>query len=160
MTARASRPFIFLAVGALNTLLDFLFYTFLVFTFFPESRDIWIVGVISGVAALILAYTTHQLITWRDHPASKLTIVKFVIVTGIGLWIIRPILLLWFIGFSGLYSSLCTLVEPFGLSYDFTTSTGAFILMVIVVMIYNFLAYDKFVFTEKTHTEQRNGLKS
>lgn len=154
MTTKKYRPITFLAVGLLNTLLDFLFYTFLVFVFFPQSKDIWIVGLISGIVALACAYTTHQLITWRDHPASKMTLVKFFVSTGLGLWIIRPLLLLWFIHFTSLYTFVFSLLAPLGFSYDFIASTGAFGFMVVIVTIYNFIMYDRFVFTKRHHTGQ------
>lgn len=154
MISQKYRPIIFLAVGGLNTLIDFLFYTFLVFVFFPQNKDIWIVGLISGIVALACAYTTHQLITWKEHPASKATVIKFFFFTGIGLWIIRPLLLLWFIHFTGLYQFAYTLLAPLGFSYNFIASTGAFGLMVVIVMTYNFLIYDKFVFVKKFRTDQ------
>jgi len=144
------RPFIFLGVGLLNTLLDFLFYNFLIYTFFSSTGDIWIVGVLSGTFALICAYLTHQFITWKDHAASRATIVKFFLFTGFGLWVIRPALLTLFISFNGLYQLVHDFINPLvPLSFDFIQSTGAFGFMVVIVMTYNYLTYDRFVFNKK-----------
>lgn len=159
--ADKKRPVTFLAVGLLNTLLDFLFYTALVFFFFQNNEEIWIVGIMSGTFALISAFITHKLITWRDHPASKTTLIKFIAITGFGLWVIRPILLAWFITFEGLYRFVYELLVPiFGFSYDFVASTGAFGFMVVLLMIYNYFMYDKFVFKKVSRTAQGTDSKS
>lgn len=158
---KKNRPFIFLGVGILNTLLDFLFYTFLIVIFFQNNSEIWIVGLISGTFALVCAYFTHKLITWRDHPASKLTLIKFIIVTGFGLWIVRPLLLSWFITFTGLYKVIHGIIQPLGFSLEFVSATISFGFMVIIVMIYNYISYDKIVFNKKiTNTAREIGSKS
>lgn len=150
------RPIVFLGVGLLNTLLDFLFYSLLMFVF-SGDKDIWLVGVISGTFALICAFTTHKLITWRDHPASKTTLIKFLVVTGFGLWVIRPLLLLWFITFDGFYSLIHGVISPvLPFSYDFVESSVAFAMMVVIVMTYNYIVYDRIVFKKITNTDQGN----
>lgn len=158
MAHKKSRPVIFLGVGLLNTLLDFLFYTFLATFVFSGSENIGIVGILSGTFALACAYTTHKLITWRDRPATRLTVVKFFAVTGFGLWVIRPLLLLWFITWEGLYRFAYDVIHSIGILFDysFVASTGAFAFMVIIVMAYNYFMYSRFVFTEssKSSTEQ------
>lgn len=141
------RPIIFIAVGILNTLVDFLFYIFLVSVFFPKNEDIWIVGVISGTLALVCAYLTHRFITWRDRPVTKLTAIKFIGATGLGLWAIRPFLLAWFITWTPLYKIMHEVISPFiPISYTLIESTGAFCLMVVVIMTFNYLVYSRFVF--------------
>lgn len=154
------RPFIFLGVGLLNTLLDFLFYSLLVYLF-PSNDAIWGIGLISGTFALLCAFTTHKLITWRDHPASKTTLIKFLLVTGFGLWVIRPLLLVWFVTFDGLYGLLHGFASLFApIPYTFIESTGAFAMMVVIVMTYNYFAYDKIVFKKITDTGRGSDSKS
>lgn len=148
------RPLTFLLVGLVNTLLDFFFYTLLVFAMSPSAKDIWIVGILSGIFALTAAYLTHRYITWRDQRASKKTVVKFFLATGFGLWVIRPTLLVLFMTLSPVYSIAYTLLQPLGFSLDFITSTGAFILSATLVIIYNFFVYDRFVFTSDSRTAQ------
>lgn len=140
------RPAIFLAVGIINTLLDFSFYTLLSQTVFKES--IGLAGLVSGTISLFIAFLTHSFITWRGTEVSRKTLLRFFVVTGFGMWIIRPFLLSVFIMLSPLYnwaySVSSTLSLPF--SYDFVAKTGAFGFMVIIVLIYNYFTYDRFVF--------------
>ena len=151
------RAVVFLGVGLLNTLLDFLFYTLLTTVFFPEAGEIGIVGIISGTFALVCAYTTHKLITWRDRPAARLTIIKFFVVTGFGLWVIRPLLLVWFITWEFFYKPVHTITSNIGLpfNYAFVASTGAFLFMVIIVMTYNYVTYSRLVFNDRSGTEPK-----
>lgn len=149
------RPIIFLGVGVLNTLLDFLFYTFLNHTFFPSPHQIVIVGIISGTFALTCAYFTHSYVTWRDRNVDKATAVRFFIATGFGLWIIRPILLALFINLSSIHIFFSKIAYAAGLHLEYNTvaSTISFGMMIIIVMIYNYLVYSKLVFTnQKTIT--------
>ena len=145
------RKYVFLTVGLVNTLLDFAFYTMLAHFMFNSPEQIGILGIISGTFALLCAYASHRLITWRDKKTTKTTILKFFVVTGFGLWVIRPMLLSWFITFTPLYNLFSHAANHIGLpfSYDFIASTGAFFMMVIIVMVYNYITYGRFVFTDK-----------
>ncbi len=150
------RPLIFLGVGGVNTLLDFICYSLLVHLIGYDSSSILLVGIISGTIALIIAYTTHRLITWRDRKTTKSSIIKFFIATGFGLWVIRPLLLFLFIKFNSLYIAALDTIERFtdiALSYNFVASTGAFLMMTVILMIYNYLTYNNFVFPKKTSTD-------
>ncbi|MBC7404832.1 MAG: GtrA family protein [Cytophaga sp.] len=148
----SKRPYIFLGVGVFNTLFDFTFYTFLTSFVFKDNDKIAIAGVISGTAALVCAFITHSLITWRGSHISHRTILKFVAFTGFGMWFIRPLLLAGFIRLNGLYSWVFsisyTLHLPF--SRDFIVNTGAFGFMAVILLIYNYLTYNRFVFSKKT----------
>ena len=151
-----SRPFIFLGVGVLNTLLDFIFYILLTQFIFQKNSDIWIVGLLSGTFALLCAYTTHKLITWRDKPATKSTVIRFILATGVGLWVLRPLLLSWFITWEIVYAPIYNLVSAvFTVDSKLFISTFAFIPMVLIVMIYNYVVYSRFVFIND-RTEQEN----
>lgn len=145
---RTKRPIIFLAVGVINTLLDFCFYSLITATFLKQASDIALAGVISGTFALLCAFITHATITWRGSHIGHKTLLRFVLFTGFGMWVIRPILLAAFIHINTLYSwahdTSQDLHLPF--SYQFIANTGAFGFMVIVVLLYNYFVYSRYVF--------------
>ncbi len=142
---------IFLGIGVLNTLLDFAFYTLLTHLFFSDKSTIWIAGIISGTVALFVAFATHSMITWRHRKTGVSTMVRFFIATGFGMWIIRPILLSLFIRLDVVYEWAYSLIQrphiPW--SYTFVANTGAFGLMAVIILMYNFITYDRFVFVSK-----------
>lgn len=159
---KRKRPALFLVVGLLNTSIDYLFYTFLTQFIFTGGQSLALVGILSGTVALIMAFATHSLITWKGRTIDRTTLVKFILFTGFGMWVIRPILLVLFSNLQGLYqwahSTSQALHLPF--SYGFIASTGAFGFMVIALLIYNYLTYDRFVFNaiindtgRKNHSE-------
>lgn len=145
------RPLIFLAVGVFNTALDYLFYTLLTRTFLPDPKQIGLTGVISGTFALLCAFMTHALITWHGSSINHKTLVKFFAFTGFGMWVIRPLLLSVFINLNGLYIWWHQIAQKLDLPFDkaFIANTGAFGLMVLVVLIYNYFVYGRFVFREQ-----------
>lgn len=155
------RHFMFLGVGIVNTLLDFGFYTFLTAFVFEEPDNIAKAGLVSGTFALVCAFLTHSLITWRGSHITYKTIAKFIAFTGFGMWFIRPMLLSLFIKMSELFSWAYHISNSIGLpfSYDFVANTGAFGFMVVIVLAYNYFVYERFVFTSKRpprHTDQES----
>lgn len=155
VVAKSKRPLIFLGVGMFNTLADFVFYSLLMLTVFRDG-NIALAGIVSGTFALLCAFATHSLITWRGRHVGLGTMVRFVLFTGFGMWVLRPILLSLFANLTGLYRWVYGVSETLGLpfSYEFIASTGAFGFMVVIVLIYNYLTYDRFVFS-KTNTPIR-----
>lgn len=158
---QSKRPLIFLGVGILNTLLDFAFYTLLTQTVFSNNDQIAIAGVVSGTFALACAFTTHSLITWKGRQKSKGTILRFVLFTGFGMWVIRPILLALFINLTPIYDLAYSISSALTLPFtcDFIANTGAFGFMAILVLLYNYLVYDRFVFKTNTQTEKKDDAK-
>lgn len=153
------RSHIFLFVGIFNTLADFLCYTILTLFIFKDASQIAIAGIISGTIALVIALLTHSLITWRDRKTNTVTVVKFFLVTGFGMWVIRPLLLALFIQFSFIYNIAYAISSSLHLpfSLEFITNTGAFVLMTIVLLIYNYFTYDRFTFSStKPRTEDKS----
>lgn len=156
------RPLVFLGVGIGNTLLDFAFYTFMTSFVFKGEAKIGLAGIVSGTFALICAFLTHSLITWRGTNISHKTAGKFVLFTGFGMWVMRPLLLKFFIRFDGLYNWAWSVSHSLHLpfSHNFIANTGAFGFMVILVLLYNYFVYSRFVFADKrliaTRTEQEN----
>jgi putative flippase GtrA len=149
--ATSKRPLIFLGVGIVNTLLDFGFYSLLTLTVFSSDKQIALAGVVSGTFALLCAFLTHSLITWRGAHIGLPTIMKFIAFTGFGMWVIRPVLLALFIKLGGLYAWAHDLSQTLHLpfSQEFIANTGAFGFMVVIVLVYNYLVYDRFVFNKK-----------
>ncbi len=145
---KSRRPMIFLGVGVFNTLVDYLFYTFLTRALLTDPQQIGLAGVLSGTFALLCAFTTHALITWRGANLSHKTLGKFFVFTGFGMWVIRPLLLNTFIHFNGLYAWVHQILLRLNLPFDraFIANTCAFGLMVLVVLIYNYFVYDRYVF--------------
>jgi putative flippase GtrA len=152
----SKRPFIFLGVGLINTLLDFTFYTFLTLVVFNDN-NIAIVGIISGTFALICAFITHSLVTWRDKHVDYRVFIRFIIFTGFGLWVIRPILLTLFVKLSALYNFVYSILNTslhLPLSLAFIKNTGAFCFMIIIVLVYNYVVYGRFVFRNDKSTDK------
>lgn len=148
---------IFLAVGVINTLIDFAFYTLLTLLIFKNDDQIVLAGVLSGTFALLCAFATHGFITFRGSKLGHKTLIKFILFTGFGMWVIRPLLLGLFIQLDGLYHWAHSLSETLRLpfSYDFVANTGAFGFMVILVLLYNYYVYARYVFTEQ-HAAAKN----
>ena len=149
---KSKRPLVFLSVGIVNTLLDFGFYTLLTGVFFEQESQIAIAGLISGTFALLIAFLTHGLITWRGAHLSRQALIRFFIFTGFGMWVIRPLLLSLFIKLSGVYRAADQLLDKVGVnfSYDFVANTGAFGLMLAILLVYNYVVYERYVFTKST----------
>lgn len=153
------RSHIFLFVGVFNTLADFICYTLLTLFVFKNPSQIAVAGVVSGTIALIIAFLTHSLITWRDRETTAITVIKFFIVTGFGMWVIRPLLLGLFVHFSFLYNFVHTLTTNLHLPFSLTfiTNTGAFGFMTIVLLVYNYFTYDRFTFSNReSHKEDKS----
>ena len=145
---KSRRPIIFIAVGIFNTLADFLVFTLITQTILKQN--IALAGFLSGTIALLMAYVTHSKVTWRERSMSRISIIKFFAVTGFGMWAIRPILLLIFSRMVMVFDFSHKILSSFGLplSYSFIANSISFCLMVFVVLIYNYLSYDRFVFNE------------
>lgn len=159
-SSTSKRPLVFLGVGVVNTLLDFGFFTFLTSAVLKDSLAL--AGVISGTFALICAFITHSFITWSGSHIDHKTLLRFFAFTGFGMWVIRPLLLELFIKLDGLYSWVHSMSDDIGLpfSQQFVANTGAFGLMLVIVLSYNFFVYERYVFKPKTRTEPENRSKS
>ena len=135
-------------IGIVNTLFCYVFFTILANLIIKNNDLLWLSSLISTLAAMIIAYILHSKITWKEKSPGKYGIYKFF------LW---NILLALFIApfFTQIFSYITPLYElafnissalhlPF--SYEFVLSTGAFVLASTVIMVLNFLFYDKLVF--------------
>lgn len=156
MINKHRKKFIFLGVGILNTAIDFIGYSILMYVLPSSNIKLTLVGILSGTIALCVAFFTHSRITWRGIESRKGVFLRFLLFTGFGMWVIRPLLLNLFSHFTVLSDLLYKLAHPiFGnvLTYTFMSNSVNFILMTAVLLIYNFLTYDNFVFKkDKEHS--------
>lgn len=152
MVSRHRKKFVFLGVGIFNTLTDFISYSLLMYVLPASNMKLTTVGVVSGTIALCVAFLTHSRITWRGAETGRGIFVRFLLVTGFGMWVVRPILLNIFVHFTLLsdilYKLSYTLAEDM-VTRTFIQNSVTFLLMTIVLLIYNFLTYDRFVFSQK-----------
>lgn len=154
-------------VGILNTLVDFVILNILVVTILPKGSVLFtvtlfgisiaitgiiIAGLISGTIAMINSYIFNMRFTFRKrHIDTRHTVYFFVITIG-GLYIIRPIILkiftdVWVWPSQFAYYITSGLHLP--LSRDFDERNLALMAAVTVVLVYNYLMYKYFVFSDE-----------
>ena len=157
-------------VGLSVTLFNYILYTLLANIFFDTRIDkmtdndpnglIWLASLISTAITTIVAYIAHSKITWKERNVTKHSVIRFFIWNAILTFVIAPGFTQFFSLLTPLYEFAYNIIEamhiPF--SYEFTLTTGAFVLTSAVIMIMNFLFYDKFVFgkTKPTPKESKD----
>ena len=135
-------------IGITLAVFNYGLYAILANLIIKNNDLIWLSTLIATAFTTILAYILHSKITWKERNPGKSGIYKFLLWNILLTIAINP-------GLTQLFSLLTPLYEfaynifqalhiPF--SYEFTLTTGAFILTAIVTMILNFLFYDRFVF--------------
>ena len=138
----------YLFVGITLAVFNYCSYAILSNLIIKNNSLIWLSSFIASFITTILAYILHSKITWKERPLSKTALYKFFIWNILLTVAINP-------GLTQLFSLLTPLYEftfhifetlhiPF--SYEFTLTTGAFVLTAIITTIMNFFLYDKFVF--------------
>ena len=146
----------YLVVGIAVTIFNYAFFAILSNLIIKNNDLIWLSNFIATAITTIVAYFAHSKITWKERKVTKHSIIRFFIWNAMLTVAIAP-------GFTQLFSLLTPLYEfaynitsaihlPF--SYEFILTTGAFVLNSIVIMILNFLFYDKFVFGKKKGTDE------
>lgn len=146
----------YLIVGVLVTAFNYALFAILSNLIIKNNNLIWLSNFIATAVTTIVAYFAHSRITWKERKVTKHSIIRFFIWNAMLTVAIAP-------GFTQLFSLLTPLYEfaynitstihlPF--SYEFVLTTGAFVLNSIVIMILNFLFYDKFVFGKKKATNE------
>ena len=145
-TGQHAVRYFFVGVGV--TVFYYILYTLLSILIIKNNDYLWLSAFIATVFATIVAYIAHSKITWKERTITKRSLIRFFIWNAILAVAINP-------GLTQLFSLLTPLYEfaynifqtlhiPF--SYEFTLTTGAFVLTAIITMILNFLFYDRFVF--------------
>lgn len=144
-----NKIFKFVGVGITVTLIDFLVYNFSLSVLLGGNNDlIWLASIISGVAGTISAYILHSNITWKGRDPGKYGIIKFFAWNVLLVVAIRPALTFIFGVMDGLYEFAFMIASGINLpfTFEFVESTGVYVLMTAVIMILNFLFYDRVVF--------------
>ena len=152
-TKQKGKYFIF---GLLNTGINYGVYEALALLAFKDEGQRWIATLISGAVSIFVGYFLHSKFTWKDREVSKKQLGRFFVWNVIMNLAVRPLLTLFFGLFGFLYKFAFNICQGLGLgfiTYRFVESTGNYVLMTAVVMVINFLVYDRFVFKE---TKKRN----
>ena len=146
----------YLIFGVLNTAINYGMYEALALLVFTAENQLWIATLISGAVSIFVGYFLHSKFTWKDREVGKKELGKFFIWNVIMNIAVRPALT-WFFGLFGfLYKFAFDICQAIGIGFssEFVESTGNYVLMTAVVMVINFLVYDKFVFG-KTKTSSK-----
>ncbi len=162
--AQASR---FGLVGILNTIIDFVIATLIstaigathIWAAFatPEGTftitGVIIASVIAGFIAMINSYFLNLRFTFRAQGGGGRQALKFFLITGFGLAILRPLVIklatdwwTWPVDFT------YTVVRIFNLhlSLDMCVTLVGIAAGIIVVWPYNYFMYKRYVFTQRT----------
>lgn len=154
-------------VGISNTLVDFILLNLLVMTILPKNLEIInttilginvvvtgviVAGIISGTAAMINSYIFNMRFTFRKKNVNTRHTVYFFLITIFGLYFIRPIILkiftdTWVWPADVAYYITGSLKLP--LSREFDERNLALMIAVLIVLVYNYLMYKKFVFNDE-----------
>lgn len=148
----------YILVGIAIAIFNFGFYSILANLIINNNDYLWLSTFISTAAATLVAYILHSRITWKERPITKTAIYRFfiwnaILAVAIGPWITQLFSLCTPL-YDLAYNVSQSLHLPF--SYEFIQSTGAFVFTSIVVMIINYLFYDKFVFQKSKSTKEVN----
>ena len=145
----------YLIVGISLAVFNYVLFMIIADVIINDSNYFWLSSFIATAFTTILAYILHSKITWKERNPGKTGIYKFFIWNAILTFVISPFFTQLFGYTTALYDLAFSITNslhiPF--SYKFIQSTGAFILANIVIMIINFLFYDRFVFGKPTKKE-------
>ena len=155
---QAGKYFIF---GVVNTLVNYGLYEALALLVFTAENQLWLATLISGVVGIFTGYYLHSRFTWKEREVGKKELGKF-FVWNVGLAVAIKPALTWMLEqpkfLYKLAYDICQAIHiPF--SYDFVETTGIFVLMTAVVMVINFLVYDRFVFGKKKEEKNREEIE-
>ena len=155
-TRQKGKYFVF---GLLNTGINYGIYEALALLVFTEENQLWIATLISGAISIFVGYFLHSRFTWKDREVKKKQLGKFFIWNVVMNVAIRPLLTMFFGLFEFLYKFAFDICQSVGIgfSYEFVETTGNYVLMTAVVMVINYLVYDKFVFGTKREKKSSSG---
>lgn len=147
----------YIIVGILVTGFNYDLFTILSNLIIKNIDLNWLSTLISDIITIIVAFIAHSKITWKELPVTKHTIIRFFIWNAILAIAIQPTLVQIFSFLTALYDFIYNITSAIHLpfSYNFVLNTGAFALASLVIIILNFLFYDKFVFSKKEATNEK-----
>lgn len=154
-TSRHAIRYVF--VGIALTIFNYIFYAILSNLIIKNNDLIWLSNLIATTVTAILAYILHSKITWKEREITKTSIYKFFIWNAMIAFAVSPLLNQLFSYITPLYEFAYNIASaihiPF--TYEFVLTTGAFVLTSAVIMVINFLFYDRFVFGKKPKKEEK-----
>ncbi len=135
-------------IGIILAVFNYGLYALIANLIIKDSDYLWLSSFIASAFTTILAYILHSKITWKERKPTKKSIYRFLIWNIILTIAINPGLTQLFGLITPLYQFAYNISQSlhFPFSYEFTQSTGAFVLTAIITTILNFLFYDRFVF--------------
>ncbi len=147
----SKHAFRYLIVGILVTGFNYALFAIFSNLIIKNNDLIWLSNFIATAITTIVAYFAHSRITWKERIVTKHSVIRFFIWNAMLTIIIAPSFTQLFSLFTPLYEFAYNITSALHLpfSYEFILTTGAFALNSIVIMILNFLFYDKFVFGKK-----------
>ena len=157
----AKRTGKFIIIGTILALFNFAVYTFLARVIMNNNDLLWLDTIISTLLATVLAYILHSKITWKERDPGKKGVIGFFVWNILLSIAISPFLTWLFKLITPLYEFAFNISKNLNLPFDynFIESTGVFCLTTAVIMVLNFIFYDKFVFSaskpkEETHEQE------
>lgn len=148
-TSKHATRYFFVGVGV--TLFNYALFAIISNLLIKDNNLLWLSNLIATSITTIVAYIAHSNITWKERSVTKAAICRFFIWNALLAIIIAPGLTQFFGMFTPVYEFAYNITSALHLpfSYEFILTTGAFVLNAIVIMIINFLFYDRFVFQKK-----------
>ena len=146
------RLFRFAGAGIVITIFDYILYTSVMFFIFRNNTNlIACATIVSGTASTFVAYALHSHYTWRERDPGKYGILKFFIWNIIAVSLIRPIISSYFEQWDWLFEFAHQISSGIGLpfTYEFIVSTGAYLIMITVLTVLNYVVYTKLVFNKE-----------
>lgn len=135
-------------VGVLNTIVDFVIYNLLIQFFIVP---VVIASVISGTIAMINSFVFNQRFTFRAKKVDARQTLYFFMLTIFGLYVIRSLMVYWltktWIAPAKLVYHLTNFLK-LPLTQAFVTRNFALVAAIVVVLVYNYITYKKFVFNQ------------
>jgi putative flippase GtrA len=138
----------FIAIGILNTVIDFGIFNILIFVFNLNSV---VANTISVSIAMTISFFLNRSIVFRHEGKNNASrFIKFIAITAFGLYFIQNLIVFVFSHKFTLPAEIATdIIHAIGLnmfSEDFIIANFAKALATGVTMVWNYFMYKKFVF--------------
>lgn len=153
-TSKHATRFLFVGIGI--TLFNYTLFTTISIFLIKDNGLLWLSNLIATALTTIVAYIAHSKITWKERHVTKAAIIRFLIWNALLAFLIAPSLTQLFGMLTPLYDLIYNTSDALHLPfpYEFILTTGAFVLNSVVIMIINFLFYDRFVFQKSSNITQ------
>jgi putative flippase GtrA len=124
----------FALVGVVNTLIDFLLFTVLI----AAGLGVLAANTVSTSAGMAFSFVVNRAWSFRSERPARQTVVPFLAVTLVGLWVLHPIVIL----------GTAAVGRQVGHEGDAVLWLGK-VAAVAVGLVWNFTWYDRVVFKEQ-----------